>query len=69
MALILPPLAAEEIFKIGSFGVTNSLINSVIATVLFAIFAFFINLGVKKYYSKDQAPKGVLKFYYLKLMP
>ena len=63
MALILPPLAAEEIFKIGSFGVTNSLINSVIATVLFAIFAFFINLGVKKYYSKDQAPKGVLNFF------
>lgn len=63
MALFLPPLAAEEIFKIGSFGVTNSMINAALATFLFAIFAWSINLGVKKYYTGNQAPKGILNFF------
>ena len=63
MALFLPPLAAEEMFKIGSFGVTNSMINAALATLLFAVFALFINLGIKKYYLKDMAPKGILNFF------
>ena len=33
----LPPLAAEIVFYIGSFPVTNSLINAVLVTVLFTI--------------------------------
>ena len=59
----LPPLAAEQIFHIGSFPVTNAMINAVVATLLFAIFAFFLNLGIKKYYLTDKAPKGVLNFF------
>jgi len=33
----IPPLAAESIFHIGSFPVTNSYINSTIALLLFLI--------------------------------
>src|SRR6185369_9205627 len=61
--LALPPLAAEQIFHIGSFPVTNTLINAWVATVLFAIFAFFLNLGMKKYYIPGKAPKGLLNFF------
>lgn len=61
--LLLPPLAAETIFHIGNFGVTNALINSTATVLLFAIFAFFLNKGIKKYYTKNQAPKGLLNFF------
>lgn len=61
--IALPPLAAEPIFHIGSFAVTNTLINAWIATLLFAVFAFFLNLGIKKYYTADKAPKGILNFF------
>ena len=59
MALNLPPLAAEQIFHVGSFPVTNTMINGLMATVLFAVFALFLNLGIKKYYKADKAPKGL----------
>jgi F-type H+-transporting ATPase subunit a len=61
--LPLPPLAAEQIFHIGPLPVTNSMVNSFAALIIFVVFAFFINKGVKKYYSKDKAPKGVLNFF------
>lgn len=61
--LLLPPLAAETIFHIGNFGVTNALINSTATVLLFAIFAFFLNKGIKKYYTKNKAPKGLLNFF------
>ena len=61
--LFLPPLAAEEIFKIGSFSVTNAMINSFLSLLLFAVFAYFLNLGIKKYYTADKAPKGLLNFF------
>ena len=61
--LSLPPLAAEQIFHIGSFPVTNTMINASLATLLFAIFAFFLNLGIKKYYLTDEAPKGLVNFF------
>jgi F-type H+-transporting ATPase subunit a len=61
--LFLPPLAAEQIFKIGSFPVTNSMINSFLALVLFAVFALFLNFGIKKYYTADKAPEGLLNFF------
>lgn len=61
--MTLPTLAAEKMFNIGSFPITNSYINSTITVVLFAIFAFFINLAVKKYYPKNLAPKGLLNFF------
>lgn len=61
--LFLPPLAAEQIFKIGQFSVTNSMINALLALAIFIVFAFFLNLGIKKYYLTDKAPKGLLNFF------
>jgi len=63
MTLSLPPLASEVVFHLGALPVTNTMVNSFVAFVLFAIFAFFINRGVKKYYTKDQAPSGVVNFF------
>lgn len=40
--MTLPPLAAETIFTIGGFPVTNSFINAVIASVVFIILAILI---------------------------
>jgi F-type H+-transporting ATPase subunit a len=42
MILALPPLVAENIFHIGSFPVTNALINSTLAVLFFAVIAFLI---------------------------
>lgn len=39
----IPPIAAEPIFHLGTFAVTNSQINSSIAVGLFVLLAFFIN--------------------------
>ena len=61
--IALPPLAAEQIFHIGSIPITNAMVNSFAALVIFVVFAFFINLGVKKYYTRNKAPKGVLNFF------
>lgn len=44
--MTIPPLAAEPIFHIGSFPVTNSLINAWIAVALFVVFAFFVKRSV-----------------------
>jgi len=61
--LSLPPLGAEQVFQIGSIPVTNTMVNSFLALVLFAVFAFFLNRGIKKYYKPDVAPKGILNFF------
>jgi F-type H+-transporting ATPase subunit a len=61
--MTLPPLAAEKIFSIGNFPVTNTYINSSIALVLFIVFAFFLNQGIKKYYKGNSAPKGIVNFF------
>src|SRR5579872_2610939 len=61
--IALPPLAAEPIFHIGAFTVTNTLVNAFLATLFFAVFALFLNLGIKKYYSTDTAPKGMVNFF------
>ena len=61
--LALPPLAAEPIFYIGSLPVTNAMINAWLALLIFAVIGFFINLGIKKYYRTDRAPKGVVNFF------
>ena len=58
--LSLPPLAAETVVHIGSFPVTNTIINAIIATALFAIFAFFLNRGMKKYYVNQSHPSLAL---------
>ena len=59
--LALPPLAAEPIFYISSFPVTNTLINSTLTMLDFVVFAYFINKAVKRYQSK--APGGILNFF------
>jgi F-type H+-transporting ATPase subunit a len=61
--IALPPLAAETIVHIGTFPVTNTIINAGLATLLFAIFAFFLNIGIKKYYHTDTPPKGLVNFF------
>lgn len=62
MYVALPPLAAETMFSLGSLPVTNSYINTTIATLLFILAAFFISRGIKKYYTASVAPKGFLNF-------
>jgi len=52
----LPPLAAEAIFHIGNFPVTNTYINSTLSLVLFLIVAFFIKRSVK------DVPRGIQNF-------
>jgi F-type H+-transporting ATPase subunit a len=61
MISALPPLAAEPIFVIGQFPVTNSYINSTLTTIGFVIFAFLINRAVKAY--KNRPPRGLLNFF------
>lgn len=60
--LALPPLAAEPIFYITDFPVTNTLINSTVTMVGFVIFAYLINRAVK-YYGSHKAPRGLLNFF------
>jgi F-type H+-transporting ATPase subunit a len=63
MLVVLPPLAAEPIFHIGSLAVTNSLINSTLTMIGFVVFAVIINRAAKRYYSNNSAPKGILNFF------
>ncbi len=60
--LALPPLAAEPIFYIQAFPVTNTVINSTLTMIGFVIFAFLINRAVK-FYGIHKAPKGLLNFF------
>lgn len=55
--LALPPLAAEPIFNIGSFSVTNTYINSSLTVVMFAILAFVMRKRVK------DVPRGIQNFF------
>jgi F-type H+-transporting ATPase subunit a len=63
MYILLPPLAAEKMFDIRGVAITNSYINSTIALVLFLVFAVFISLAIKKYYSVNKVPRGLLNFF------
>lgn len=45
--MTLPPLAAEPIFHIGSFPVTNAYINSTIAVVVFLVLALIIKSSIR----------------------
>ena len=56
MDLLLPPAAAETIFHIGSFPITNSMVNGWIAVVFFVCVAFFVQRNIKK------IPKGFQNF-------
>jgi F-type H+-transporting ATPase subunit a len=72
--LSLPPLAAESLFHIGSFPITNAYVNSTLGVVVFAVFAVFLNRSAKKYYQADvtadksarytgKAPHGLVNFF------
>jgi F-type H+-transporting ATPase subunit a len=61
--LAIPPLAAEPIAHIGSFPVTNSYLNSLVAMLGFIVFAFIINRAMKSYRDGLRAPKGVVNFF------
>lgn len=61
--LALPPIAAEPIFHIGTFTVTNSYLNSTLTMIGFVVFAFIISRAVKKFGNGDKAPRGVLNFF------
>lgn len=46
--MTLPPLAAEPLFHIGSFPVTNAYVNSTIALVILVVVAFLIKVSMKE---------------------
>lgn len=56
MELLLPPAAAESIFHIGSFPITNSMVNGWIAVVFFICVAFCVKKSITK------IPKGFQNF-------
>jgi|SRR5579872_2706058 len=56
MQINLPPLAAEPIFHIGSFPVTNTYINSTIAVVFFLIVGLLVRRKLKL------VPRGLQNF-------
>ncbi len=59
----LPPLAAEPIFSIGNFTITNTYINSTLVMIGFVLFALLVNYVAKKAYSQDRAPRGLVNFF------
>ncbi len=60
--LALPPLAAEPIFHISTFPVTNTVINSTLTMLGFVVFAFLINRAVNRF-GISKAPRGILNFF------
>ena len=62
--ITIPPLAAEPIFYIGSFPVTNAYINSTVTVLLFVVLAFFVKRGMDsgKLTKLQNAMEGVMEF-------
>ncbi|MBI5654679.1 F0F1 ATP synthase subunit A [Candidatus Uhrbacteria bacterium] len=57
------PIAAEPIFEIGHFTVTNAYINSSLVTLLIVIFAFSFSRGIKRIPGKLQsAVESLIEF-------
>lgn len=59
--MTLPTLAAEPIFHIGNFSVTNALINSTVVMLIFVILALITQYFLRKHNPK-KAPRGFLNF-------
>ncbi len=55
--LALPPLAAETIFNIGSFSVTNTYINSTLTVLVFIVLGFLVKRSIK------DVPRGLQNFF------
>lgn len=62
MIAVIPPLQAETLFHVSGLPITNSFVNTTLALVVFVVAAFFVRQGIKKYYAKNQAPRGFLNF-------
>lgn len=62
MILVLPPLAAEQIFSIGSFPITNTVINAWLALGVFFILGLLVRFVWIKKTTPLGAPKGALAF-------
>lgn len=57
------PIAAEPIYHIGSFAVTNAYVNSTLATMAFVIFAFLFSRGIRQVPRRLQAAvEALLEF-------
>ncbi len=55
--MTLPPISAENIFRIGSLPITNTYINSSIAVIFFVVLAYLIKRNVRT------VPKGIQNFF------
>jgi F-type H+-transporting ATPase subunit a len=53
MELILPPTAAESLFHVGSYPITNAMVNGWIAVVFFVVVAFVASRR------RDLVPRGI----------
>jgi F-type H+-transporting ATPase subunit a len=53
MELVIPPAAAESLFHVGHFSITNSMINGWIAVVFFVVIALILRT------KKSVVPKGI----------
>lgn len=62
MILVLPPLAAEQIFSIGSFPITNTIINAWLALGVFFVLGLLVRFVWIKNTTPLGAPKGALAF-------
>lgn len=45
--MVLPPLAAETLFHLGSFPITNSLVNTIAASVGMILFSFIFSKSIR----------------------
>jgi F-type H+-transporting ATPase subunit a len=63
--MTIPPIAAEPIFHLGSFPITNSLINAWIAVGLFVLFAGFVRAKLTSGTPNrfQSAVEGLLEFF------
>jgi len=60
--MVIPPLAAEKIFQIGNFPITNSYINSTIVVALIFVVGLITRRLLRKNEQQRRAPKGFLNF-------
>ncbi len=65
--MTIPPIAAEPIFHIGSFPVTNSLITAWVAVALFVVVGFLVKRSIKHVPSEaeggDHRPSKLQNFF------
>jgi F-type H+-transporting ATPase subunit a len=61
--MTIPPLAAEIMFHIGNFPITNSYINSTILLVFFVCLAFFIQRFAFNKKNEESVPRGLYNFF------